>query len=315
MALSTLQEGTHSLTASSTDTAGNASASSTALSIEVDTTSQTVSAASATTADGTYGVGDTIDVTVALDGAVTVDTSDGTPALVLDMDQTDRAATYSGGSGSTTLTFSYTIQTGDNTADLDYATTSAVVLNSGTIRDTAGNDADMTLATPGAVNSLGATKAIVIETNQTPVADDQSVTVTEDGSLAITLTSSDGDGDSLTYSVGGVSNGALTGAAPSLTYTPSGDYAGADSFTFTVNDGIVDSADGTVSITVSAVNDTPTLDAISDVAVDEDNTPSDITLTGVDEGGGSDEDSQTVTLTATSSDTAVLADPTIRGLR
>ena len=68
-----------------------------------------------------------------------------------------------------------------------------------------------------------------------------------------------------------------------------------------------------MSITVSAVNDTPTLDAISDVAVDEDNTPSDITLTGVDEGGGSDEDSQTVTLTATSSDTAVLADPTISG--
>jgi len=56
-----------------------------------------VSAVGATTADGTYGVGDTVDVTIALDAAVTVDTSGGTPALVLDMDVTDRSATYSGG--------------------------------------------------------------------------------------------------------------------------------------------------------------------------------------------------------------------------
>jgi hypothetical protein len=313
VALSTLQEGTHSLTATSTDTAGNASADSSALSVEVDTTSQTVSAVGATTADGTYGVGDAVDVTVALDGAVTVDTSGGTPALVLDMDQTDRSATYSGGTGTTTLTFSYTIQTGDNTTDLAYTSTSAVVLNSGTIQDTAGNDADMTLPTPGATSSLSQTKAIVIETNQTPVADDQSVTVAEDGSVAVTLTSSDGDGDTLTYTVGSATDGTLTGTAPDLTYTPTGDFAGSDSFTFTVNDGIVDSADGTVSITISAVNDAPTLDAVSDVSVDEDNAPADVALTGVDEGGGADEDSQTLTLTATSSDTSVLADPTISG--
>ncbi|MBT3267495.1 tandem-95 repeat protein [Candidatus Poribacteria bacterium] len=310
---STLQEGAHSLTATATDTAGNASSASTALSATVDTTSPTVSAVGATTADGTYGVGDAVDVTVALASVVTVDTSGGTPALVLDMDQTDRAATYSSGTGTNTLTFSYTIQTGDNASDLDYVGTSSLLPNSGTVRDAAGNDADVTLPTPGGGQSLAGVKAIVVLTNQTPVADDQSVSLDEDGSLAITLTSSDGDGDALTYTVGSVSNGALTGTAPSLTYTPTGEYAGADSFTFTVNDGTVDSSAGTVTITVNAVNDAPTLDAISDVAVDEDATPSDIALAGVDEGGGADEDSQTLTLTASSSDTAVLADPTVTG--
>ncbi len=42
-----------------------------------------------------------------------------------------------------------------------------------------------------------------------------------------------------------------------MTYTPAANYNGADSFTFTVNDGTVTSAPATVSITVTAVNDPP----------------------------------------------------------
>ena len=40
-------------------------------------------------------------------------------------------------------------------------------------------------------------------------------------------------------------------------------YNGADSFTFKVNDGTVDSATATVSITVNAVNDVPVANAQS----------------------------------------------------
>ena len=45
-------------------------------------------------------------------------------------------------------------------------------------------------------------------------------------------------------------NGSLSGAAPNLTYTPKANFSGSDSFTFTVNDGQVDSNVATVNITV-----------------------------------------------------------------
>jgi hypothetical protein len=43
----------------------------------------------------------------------------------------------------------------------------------------------------------------------------------------------------------------LSGTAPNLTYTPTGANAGADSFTFKVSDGVVDSAAATVTITIA----------------------------------------------------------------
>nr|WP_162488207.1 ELWxxDGT repeat protein [Azospirillum lipoferum] len=120
----------------------------------------TVSSVSATTADGTYKAGSTVTITVTFNRAVTVT---GTPALALGI--TGRSATYSGGSGTTALTFTYTVQDGDNSADLDYASTGALTLNGGSIADSSTSlDAILTLATPGAANSLGANKAIVIDT-------------------------------------------------------------------------------------------------------------------------------------------------------
>lgn len=58
----------------------------------------------------------------------------------------------------------------------------------------------------------------------------------------------------MTYSV--VTNpthGTLTGTAPNLSYKPTTGYAGADSFTFKANDGLVDSNVATVSITVNTI--------------------------------------------------------------
>lgn len=53
------------------------------------------------------------------------------------------------------------------------------------------------------------------------------------------------------------SNGTLSGTPPNLKYTPDANYNGNDSFTFKANDGAADSNTATVSITVTAVNDTP----------------------------------------------------------
>ena len=74
-----------------------------------------------------------------------------------------RDRNYASGSGSSTLTFNYTIGAGEASSDLDYASTSALALNGGTIKDGAGNAATLTLASPGATNSLGANKALVVD--------------------------------------------------------------------------------------------------------------------------------------------------------
>ena len=58
-------------------------------------------------------------------------------------------ASYASGSGSSTLTFTYTVATGQNTADLDYASSTAPALNGGSIQDLAGNAATSTLPATG----------------------------------------------------------------------------------------------------------------------------------------------------------------------
>ena len=98
---------------------------------------------------------------------------------------------YSSGSGGTTLTFNYTVASGNTSADLGYKTPTALALNSGTIRDAAGNNATLILASPGAANSLSGSKALIIDTTAPTVS---SVTsTTSDGSynasdvIAITI--------------------------------------------------------------------------------------------------------------------------------
>jgi VCBS repeat-containing protein len=152
--------------------------------------------------------------------------------------------------------------------------------------DFAGQDSFGYFAYDGLVSSvITATVTITVTAvNDSPVADDQSVTTPEDTPVGITLTANDVDGDPLTYSiVSGPSSGSLSGTPPSVTYTPNADFNGGDSFTFQANDGGLDSNVATVSITVAAVNDPPVADDQS-VTTDED-TPVGITLTASDVDG------------------------------
>lgn len=89
--------------------------------------------------------------TVNLDEAVTVNTGGGTPRIALDIGGVTRYATYASGSGSANLTFSYSVQAGDFDAD-GIAATSPIELNGGTIRDAAGNDANLTFTPPSMAN-------------------------------------------------------------------------------------------------------------------------------------------------------------------
>ena len=72
---------------------------------------------------------------------------------------------YSSGTGSNTLTFNYTIGSGHTSSDLDYKATNSLALNGGTIKDAALNNATLTLASPGATNSLGDNKALIVDTS------------------------------------------------------------------------------------------------------------------------------------------------------
>ena len=105
-------------------------------------------------------------------------------------------------------------------------------------------------ADDGIDDSNTSTISIVVESvNDTPVVVGQSVSVFENQNVNIILTGSDVDGDELTFSVvSEPANGTLSGAAPSLLYTPNSDHTGIDSFTFKANDGTSDSSISTISI-------------------------------------------------------------------
>jgi len=95
-------------------------------------------------------------------------------------------------------------------------------------------------------------------TNVAPVTNSQNLTTAEDTAKAITLTASDANGDALTYAIATPpARGTLTGTAPNLTYTPAANYNGSDSFDYIVTDPLMSIAKGTVSLTVTPVNDAP----------------------------------------------------------
>jgi len=110
------------------------------------------------TANSTYGVGANISIQVTFSGTVNVT---GTPQLALN---SGGAANYSSGTGSTSLTFVYTVAAGQSSAKLDYASSGALTLNGGTIKDAGGNPASLTLPVPGAAGSLSSNTNIVIST-------------------------------------------------------------------------------------------------------------------------------------------------------
>ncbi len=143
------------------------------------------------------------------------------------------------------------------------------------LSDNAGN------ALNTATDILDDTVITVMPLNTPPVANSQSVLTDEDTALPITLTGSDADLDAITFTVvSQPAKGTLSGTAPNVTYTPSENSNGADSFTFLVNDGTVDSAIATVSLNVTPINDAPV--AVAQSATTAEDAALSITLVGTD---------------------------------
>ncbi|MFZ9822510.1 MAG: tandem-95 repeat protein [Gemmataceae bacterium] len=105
----------------------------------------------------------------------------------------------------------------------------------------------------------------VTAVNDAPTANAQTIAAIEDTAYSGTLNGSDTEGGALTYSV--VAQGSkgvvtITNAATgAFTYVPNANANGADSFTFKVNDGSLDSAVVSVTVNITPVNDTPVVTA------------------------------------------------------
>jgi len=108
-----------------------------------------VSFTSTTPGDGTYGIGTNIDIVATFSEAVTTSTS----SLTLDSGGT---ASYLSGSGSTTVTYRYTVGAAESSSDLTVSSVTA-----GDAVDSGSNALDTSL--PGG-NNLADNQAIVIET-------------------------------------------------------------------------------------------------------------------------------------------------------
>jgi hypothetical protein len=124
----------------------------------------------------------------------------------------------------------------------------------------------------------------VAPVNDLPVATAALVSGTEDTPLAVTVSGSDADGDSLAYTITTLPlHGSLSGTAPHLLYAPDSNWNGTDTFAITASDGVATSAPVTISLSISAVNDVPAAAAMG-VETAEDMAKT-ITLSGTDPDG------------------------------
>jgi hypothetical protein len=114
--------------------------------------------------------------------------------------------------------------------------------------------------------SIGTVEITVTAVDDPPVAVMDLATVEEDsGATAVDVLGNDTDIDGGSKTIGAVTQGAngavvITGGGTGLTYAPSANFNGVDSFTYTLDGGSI----GTVEVTVTAVDDPPV--AVMDLA-------------------------------------------------
>jgi Bacterial Ig domain len=153
--------------------------------------------------------------------------------------------------------------------------------------------------------SGAATATLTVSANTTPTANATSKTTAQNTPATVNLSGSDPEKCQLTFaivntpahgSLGAITDNACVAGAPNtdsatVTYTPDSGYSGPDSFTYTVNDGTVASAEATASLTVSGAGPTTlTFNPIADTHVNTSNVNGNygtLTTIKVREGDGS----------------------------
>lgn len=127
----------------------------------VDSAVPIVTRVTSTEPNGYYGVGQILELAVEFSKPLNV-TGAGIAALALN---SGGAATYFSGTGTTSLVFRYTVGAGQNASRLNYSGTDSLTLT-GTLnlKDSAGNNANLTLPLPNSTGALGQLKNIIIDT-------------------------------------------------------------------------------------------------------------------------------------------------------
>jgi large repetitive protein len=186
----------------------------------VDTTAPAVSGNIAVPAAATYHAGQPLSFTVTFDESVTVTGTDS--ALGLTIGGSVRSASYAS-KAANSITYTYTLQAGE--ADGDGISVGSIALGSSTVRDAAGNDAnlDLTGHVPSTASVLVDAVAPAVAGNIAVPADDTyiagdtlSFTVSFDENVTVTGTDS-----TLGLTIGGVARSAAysSGSGGTVTYT------------------------------------------------------------------------------------------------
>ncbi|MDY7225341.1 tandem-95 repeat protein [Hyalangium sp. s54d21] len=150
---------------------------------------------------------------------------------------------------------------------------------------------------------LGLAASTLAACSVPPEAQDITRETAEDTPLEVHLPAS-GDG-TLTFSiVDAPDHGTLSELSANgvVTYTPGADYNGEDALTFRATNSKGQSAQATVTITITPVNDTPTLSSVDNQIIAEDGSTGDLAFTLGDVETAAD----SLTVTATSSNTALV---------
>lgn len=150
--------------------------------------------------------------------------------------------------------------------------------------------------TGGAQQDVDLVVISVANVNDPPTAPatNSASTAEDNASAATAIGASDPDGDTLTYSEKagfGAANGTVTfdQSGGTFTYTPDPDFNGSDGFTILIDDGNGGSAEQSVSVTVTPVNDSPTAPASNSATTAEDSSSAAVSI------GASDVDGDTLT--------------------
>jgi fibronectin type 3 domain-containing protein len=116
----------------------------------------------------------------------------------------------------------------------------------------------------GLLSATGTITFIVSGINDAPVAHALELELPEDEAASFSLFGEDPDGDSLSFVISAPpAHGQLSGDLPHLTYRPTPNFFGLDSFRYLVSDGVLTSEPAVVNVVVLPTNDPPV--AVDDV--------------------------------------------------
>jgi len=201
-----------------------------------------------------------------------------TATVTVDITATNDAPVANGDTAATTEDTAVTVNVVSNDNDIDNDPLSVVSVTQGSsgsvmvnadntvtytpIPNSNGQDSFTYTISDGSGGMAEATVTVdVTPVNDAPTANDDTAATTEDTAVTVNTLVNDidieGDALSITSSTQGSSGTTTVNLDGTITYTPSGNFNGQDSFTYTISDGNGGMATATVTVDITATNDAP----------------------------------------------------------